>query len=335
MKANKLIHLSRYSLSKKDSCYELDLSKIRGKIVIEFSTSRKGPLSLIKLTTEDLIFKRYGEFLPYSFINDFEIEHLGIEDRDFLRREWDKYYRVMLGYIRDRVGKSGLLSSSLISAHVEEDLKYPLSFLIPDKRSRSRSLSTLKKSIHQIWIIIRIIGEFTAKIEGSMLTLKQSSYLPVAKIGDYYLWYEFDLTPHTMCNGILWYSKATPQIKMLYQRALRFSEERRLNKISLRPDIVLTRAKDCTGFIQDPRIDAIIECKSDDFDRWKKDIDNQLIAYKEIFLPKHILIASLKPVPQWAKKMLETRGIKVIDNVYPGGQGEAELIDFMRRVVSS
>jgi len=63
-------------------------------------------------------------------------------------------------------------------------------------------------------------------------------------------------------------------------------------------------------------------------------VESQVKPYAKIFTPEHITIASLKPVPQHIKKQLSNCNIDVIDNVYPGGSGEQELIAYVKRVLS-
>jgi len=66
------------------------------------------------------------------------------------------------------------------------------------------SLSGLAKQIHQVWVVVRILRGLTA--ESLSLYFKQGFYHPMAVVGNCALWYEFDLNPHTKCDGILWYS---------------------------------------------------------------------------------------------------------------------------------
>jgi hypothetical protein len=63
-------------------------------------------------------------------------------------------------------------------------------------------------------------------------------------------------------------------------------------------------------------------------------VESQVKPYAEIFKHEHIAIASLKLVPQQVKKQLSNCGIDVVDNVYPGGSGEQELITYVKRSLS-
>jgi hypothetical protein len=44
-----------------------------------------------------------------------------------------------------------------------------------------------------------------------------------------------------------------------------------------------------------------------------------------------VVLASLKPAPREARVRLEPVDIRVIDNVYPGGSRERELMDYVSR----
>jgi len=339
IEGNKLIHISHYGvISKRDYggvCYDVDLSKIKGKTVIRVASSNQGLFSIVDaFPAEDLAvdwYARRRQELPITIINNYELVHLSGKERLFLD-EWNKYYRVMLNYIRKEVIEKGgnITSTPLVDIHIDNDLKYPASFLIPySENARFMSLSGLTKQIHQIWIIVRILRGFTSI--SLDLYFEQSSYGPLALIGSYSLWYEFDLNPHTMCRGILWYtSDVSPQLKRILSKAMELKNKGLTERLTLRPDIVFTYAKDCNEFMQNPAIKLIIECKNTDYTYWEKDINRQIKPYVEIFEPEYMLIASLKPVPPYIKRDLQRYSIHVIDNVYPGGLGEQELIAYVK-----
>jgi hypothetical protein len=82
-------------------------------------------------------------------------------------------------------------------------------------------------------------------------------------------------------------------------------------------------------------IKLIIECKNLDYEYWAEDVERQIVPYKEILRPEHMVVASLKPVPQDVKKGLRSLGVEVIDRVYPGGAGEERLIEYVKQALSS
>jgi hypothetical protein len=193
------------------------------------------------------------------------------------------------------------------------------------------SLSGLTKEIHQIWIVVRILRELTSEL--LMLPFEQSSYSPIAVIGDYAVWYEFDLNPYTMFKGIAWRERVPQELREIYERAEEVERRLKLNSLPLRPDIAFTYAKNAEEFMRRPTVKLIIECKNSNHSLWKKDVESQIRPYMEIFQPEYMVIASLKPVPQYLKKVLLSHGIEVIDNVHPEGLGEQELLTYVKQVL--
>jgi hypothetical protein len=208
VEGNKLIHISRYSISREGVgdllCYYVDLGRLRGRLIVEFSSSRSGPFDRLWVyPAEDLPLewdRRRKQELPITDINKYELEHLGLDERRFLE-EWDKYYRPMLRYIRGEVNM--VSATDLLKLHLDNDLRYPVSLLIPySKRSRLMSLSVLTREIHQVWVAVRMLRVYTTNT--LVLFFKQSSEFPLAVVNGYGMWYEFDLNPHTMFGGVLW-----------------------------------------------------------------------------------------------------------------------------------
>jgi len=83
VEGRRLVHISRYALSERrgyGTSYYIDLSKVRGKTIIEVFSSRSGPSSKVwAFPAEDLPLEwsaRRRQDLPISFINDYELAHL-------------------------------------------------------------------------------------------------------------------------------------------------------------------------------------------------------------------------------------------------------------------
>jgi hypothetical protein len=342
---DRLVHISHYALKKSkahDMClYYVDLGMIRNRNVLEVASFIDGLFGYISVfPAEDLPLNwrmRRSQEKSITIINDYELAYLDAEERRFLN-EWNKYYRPMLNYVRREIIDKGgqILATDPINIHIKNDLKYPLSFMIPySKRARSMSLTVLTKQIHQIWIIIRILKEFSSEKSLVDLVFEQGSCAPVAMVVNYAMWYEFDLNPNSMFGGIIWRSsESSQQIKDMIKRAVELRKKGLTEYLRLRPDIVFTYAKNVGEFIQKPAIKLVIECKNFDYTFWEGDVESQIKPYAEIFKPEHIVIASLKLVPQQVKKQLSNCGIDVVDNVYPGGSGEQELITYVKRSLS-
>ena len=106
-------------------------------------------------------------------------------------------------------------------------------------------------------------------------------------------------------------------------------------RVPLRPDmIVFEDAKSCDD-IYERGLEAklIVELKDRDYEEWEGDVESQIIPYKEIFRPERMVVASVKPVPEGAKARLRSKGIEVVEGVYPGGPGEGALVDAVKEAL--
>jgi len=351
----KLVHISYYASYEekgyKYSQYYVDMERIRGKTVIKFTSRAEGLIGNVfaspppdkvnvwAFPAEDLPDrdKKGARKLPITIINEYELAHIGAREKSFLN-EWDKYYKPMLNYIKREVIERGgkLLAAVILYLHIVNDLKYPVSFLIPySEKARFMHLNNLTKEIHQAWIVTRILREFTS--QHLMLSFEKSSWFPIAIVDDYARWYEFDLDPESMFEGIPRQKNILSQFKEMEiykKRTYEVVKRLGLKSLPLKPDIVFTYAKEPREFIRNPAIKLLIECKNFDYSSWERDVENQVKPYMEIFRPEHMAVASLKPVPQDVKKAIACYGIDVIDNVYPEGLGEQELITYVKRTLS-
>jgi len=77
----------------------------------------------------------------------------------------------MLKVVREEEKEGSRFSvTDLLRPHIENDFKYPLSFLVPySEKAKLMSLSGLTKQIHQIWIVVRLLREFTLKPPDTVL----------------------------------------------------------------------------------------------------------------------------------------------------------------------
>jgi hypothetical protein len=344
---DKLVHISRYALSVRRPYedhveYIVDLDRIRGKRAVEVRVSNSGIFCDVDiLPAEDLARdyrERRVESLPLSYLNNFQFAHLNYEEQEFLRSEWRRYYLPMISYLREaltkRVSIYRVLLPNLIRCQIVSQASYPLSYLIPySATARRRSLEGLTKWIHQLWVTLTVMESLArnGRLREVNLDFGQSPYHAVAsftcKEGSCSLWYEFDMNPLTMCGGMLWYREASPVLKVFYARAGAIIRRRRLGRAPLRPDIaILVGGSDCNELARGFRVKAIIECKNWDYKYWMKDVDTQLIPYREVFQPDKLILASMKRIPRTVKQRIESYRIRVIDEVYPGGQGTHGLL---------
>ena len=73
-----------------------------------------------------------------------------------------------------------------------------------------------------------------------------------------------------------------------------------------------------------------MELKDRNYEEREGDVDSQIIPYREIFWPERMVVASVRPVPEGARARLRSKGIEVIEGVYPGGPGEGALLDAVK-----
>ncbi len=355
VEGSKLVHISHYAISRRriyeDTAeYTVDLNKLRGKKIIEIIASNSGIFCKTYMyPAEDLALdwrQRRIEEQPLSLLNNLEFAHLTYRESRFLQTDWEKYYIPMIEDLRKFFT---LLKSAsreflyvglprLIACQIESQANYPLSFLIPySEVARRRSLEALTKEIHQLWLLMHILIELAklGKLRSVHLNFEQSSYFAIASFvcGNYLcsLWYEFDMNPFTMCRGLLWYRNTSDTLREFYRRVESILRRRGLRRAPLRPDIaILQGGASCDELVRGFRVKMIIECKNWEYEYWAKDIDTQIIPYREIFQPDTMILASLKEVPDHVKKRLGMHEIIVVDKVYPGGEGEKELLSLVK-----
>jgi N-acetylglutamate synthase-like GNAT family acetyltransferase len=80
-------------------------------------------------------------------------------------------------------------------------------------------------------------------------------------------------------------------------------------------------------------VELIVECKEDPFEGWRKDVGAQIAPYLELFKPRKLVVASLEPMPEGARRVLEGRGIDVADDLRPKGRGVELLRELARRAL--
>mgnify|MGYP001626279947 CR=1 FL=1 len=354
---NRLVHISQYAVSThrvSSDCVEylVDLGRVGGKQVVEISSTNSGLIcSAWVFPGEDLALEfssRRVYEVSLGFLNKFDFAYLSNNERLFLVGEWRQYYLRMVNAIRELVsflnghGVSVYLQN-LVGCQVSSEANYPLSFLIPYSGNvRRKSLENLCKQIHQVWIALRILAEFIDSTElatgfdkRAFISFEQSSYHPLYTIrcgfNKYSLWYEFDTNPHTMCRGMLWYTQC-PALKDYYDRVKTYLESAKAERAPLRPDFVVLRNRSNCEDICFKGLETaiVIECKNQDYTYWRNQIDSQIIPYDKIFQPNAIVLASMKSIPKNVKTSLESYGLIVVDEVYPGGQGERKLLEMLK-----
>lgn len=356
-----LRHISEYAVTKSkegDTAeYLVDLDKIRDKLVIEVSATNSGIICATSVfSAEGLsldIFERQEKRVGFSYLNDLYFSFLKPEERLFLEGTWRKYYVPMLRELKSFVEKferDGIRVSmpSLLDCQVRSEALYPLSYLIPySDKAREKSLEGLTKFIHQAWVVSKLITELwkkSTKVTVSLefesfkhMSFEQSSVHPVTTYelqGRLYsLWWEFDLNPLSMCRGVFWYRRIPQVLHDVYERASRYVS--RHVSSPLRPDVVILRnARSCDDILNyGISALAVFECKNEDYELWADKVETQIKPYIEILKPDYKFVISMKTVPNHARRHLEDYKITVIDNAYPGGEGERELVELVQYLI--
>lgn len=351
---NKLVHISLYAKGAEVDRgggfaeYAINLSDLKGLKVLEIRATNKGIFCNTFLYEPEELAKepleRLYETKPLSIVNSLKIEHLTSKERSFLDEEWSNYYlpminriRGILQPIRERVGY--LEITGLLYCQIFGGVDLPLSYLIPySEVARRRSLEGLTKEIHQIWVTVETAAALSSrgKLVGFRPAFKQSPYSATVTFtcsaGTCSLWYEFDINPLTLCEGMLWYGSEPEGLEAILARARSVYRGRILERMPLRPDLVVTEGADtCEGLKRGFKVKAIIECKNQEYMYWARTIENQVLPYKEVFQPDYTIIASLMPVPEYAKIKAARYGISLIDGVNPGGEG----IDRLAEIIGS
>jgi len=376
---DRLTHISRYAISHKKADemieYTVDLGRLSDKTIIEIVATNSGIICKASaFPAEDLQLEyssRRVRYLPLSYLNNLEFTHLTSEERRFLHGDWAQYYTPIIEQLREvRVWhEKRFLVTPLVDCQIESGAGYPLPFLIPNVDARRKSLEGLTRALHQLWVATRIVMELEQlkKLRGLNPDFRQSPSRAIAEFecscGLCSLWYEFDLNPHTMCEGMLerlgW--KIPNALREVYERLSRVLEGKAgsrvktslfkklyeivfkrvglpkgIERIPLRPDIVvLCGVSSCEEFgkVDRLRVRAVIECKNQDPQdpqHWLRDVESQVILYREALQPDIMIVASLKRIPESLKTRLHAIGVTVIDEVHPGGRGERELLELIK-----
>ena len=210
---NVLKHISKYATSSRrfynEVEYLVDISRLKGKYIIEFGFSNRGHLYITKYPAEDLVKNfslRRRESLRAEDLLSLTIFDVDKEVRHLLN-EWKEVYTLMINEVREFEAKYGL-SINVSGPRVYHMMNDPALFLIetiimPYKKQKIRSLVNTMKQIHQIWVTLQLIEAFTPRKVNGNFWFKQSSSHSIAIVessyGDVYsVWYSIDNTRYYM-----------------------------------------------------------------------------------------------------------------------------------------
>ncbi|WP_069806851.1 hypothetical protein [Vulcanisaeta thermophila] len=211
---------------------------------------------------------------------------------------------------------------------------------IPNDNGRVRSVKALMSLVYENWVAVRIAealgtrglirrGWETDTSSPVTVWFEQGGDASFAILDTMYgpitMWVEFQWDPaiHVFLDAEI--------IKV--NGRLRFI--RRPGRRAVRPDVVLVKGVfDRVGSLIQANgvIDLLVECKALPYNEWASDVDEQVMQYLVNFRPRAMALITRYSVPFSVKDGLARRGIKVIDNVTPGGAGVSELMGFVKGV---
>ncbi|GEM_PF-1828911 len=335
LESDLLRHISKYSIlqtRKGDKKawiieYEIPEEEILGKQIYEFTFTNSGGFIIRKYPAAELLKdfkdrKLYDVSLEELRRLQFEIED---EKTKTLLEEGEKFYYPMINEIKEFKEKMNikLITSERVSDFFK-DWKYGEAACLCNypEESRQMSLEQTYKLIHQWWTL-KIVHEAlkATKFERGWFA-EQGKPWPasifVDEKGVYYTcWFEPEII------------REAPEG---YRGPFTPLFERRV--VWKRPDLVISKGR-FNNLLEANKFDVLIECKNLSFRRWWKNgavINEDLIPYNLLFKPKVLIVASLKPIPHWAKRRLENEGFYVVDEFYPGGVG---LQEFSKIIIKS
>lgn len=338
VEGNELVHVSEYGIRlpgeyEDEVIYEVPMNKVVGKVLYCFHFSRSGGEFLYKCKIEDF---EEGRPKRYEY---FELEKRIHEIRDLKFRVKDPILTSLLSqfeqlfiplireikeYERNKNFEISFMGhqARLRNAFRNPEVYYFTFMSLPNDKSRIRSLKVTRRWLYQLWVLKSLCKAFqVSKFKGYEYEGKPywwieqgsnfSTCIGETPLGDITFWLEFQPSKGAHMMGI-------------------FEGKR----IAIRPDIVAVKGcfERTVDFVKSRKpIDLIIECKEDPFDNWKNEIESQILPYQKAFKPNNLIIVSLEPVPDATKRYLESRGIKVIDNLKPNSENIRRLYNTIRR----
>jgi len=316
-----LRHISRYAV-KKDKAdnnlfYEVPINKILGREMFVFSFSNSGVGHISEHRIEDWISSKFYpkerkwsgllEKEGVERLKDYEFEIANAELKQLVK-EFESSYVQMIDEIKNYQKKLGF--EIFFAEHAERTQEafinpkacYLACMSLPDDRKRKMSLGRVCEWIYQLWVL----KLFCEAVETREIVKREWASKP-------YWWIEQG-KPHPTCILSTPFGYLTCWFEFQVHEMIHLKGAFTRKREHVRPDIVVAK-----GFHESvkslDRIDLIIECKAREFRYWKNDIYSQIPAYLEEFNPDSLILASFSPIPNNAKRFLDSRGIVVVDDL--------------------
>jgi hypothetical protein len=329
VEGNELVHVSDYAVKKlqgkysDEVIYEIPTYKVAGKILYCFGFSRSGGEFMGRCKIEDfedgrprryefygLLAERIHEIRNLEFrVQDPVLAALLVQFKQLLIpmiHEITEYERIR-GFSISFMGHQARLENAVRNYEV-----YYFTFMsLPEDKSRTISFKVTRRWVHQLWVL-KLLCE----------ALQISKFKGHDYEGKPYWWIEQGSELAT-CIGETCFGEMTFWLEYQPSKGAHMAGMFVGNRVPIRPDIVAVKGhfERTRDFVDSKNpIDLIIECKEDPFDNWKSEIESQILPYQETFKPNNFIIVSLEPIPDAAKRILQSRGMKVIDNLKPNSE---------------
>ncbi|MFQ6119495.1 MAG: hypothetical protein ACE5KE_06380 [Methanosarcinales archaeon] len=332
---SELVHISEYAIGK--SCgkreneiiYEVSKDRLLGKIIYKFSFSRSGNFFLKKCRIED--FKNGHpekcEQVDIDILGNLNLtfrtknKNLNLLQKQFLELfipmiDDLKAYEKSLSFNINFMGKARRVSS----AYKDPKLYYFEFMSIPNDKGRINSLKVVRRWLYQLWIL-KLICE----------SLKVSKFKEPYYEGKSYWWIEQG-SDHAACIGETLFGDVSFWFEFQPTKGAHLMGLMTEKRVPIRPDIVIVKGhfEKTDKLIEEKPINLIIECKVDPFERWKNEVEPQVLQYKKIFKPNKLIVVSLESVPDNIKGDLEREEIKTIDKLTPDSTSINMLNEFIQ-----
>lgn len=337
---NKLIHIGEYAIKtlpgkyKDRVIYKVPLDKVAQHVLYCFDFSRSGGEFLYKCKIQDFEdgYPKTYEYFELLEKRIHEIRDLRFQIKDptlvSLLTQFNQLFTPMIYEIKEYGRKQNFEYSfmghqaRLANAFRDPKLYYFTSMSLPSDRSRINSLKVTRRWIYQLWVL-KLLCEA----------------LQVSKFAKH----EYQEKPHwcieqgsdlSTCKGETPYGSMTFWLEFQPSKGAHMTGMFVEKRVPIRPDIITVKShfERTKDFIDSGAIiDMLIECKEDQFDKWKSELKSQILPYRENFKPRHLIIASLEHVPDGTKRYLESQQIKVIDGLKPNSKSTGMLFETVRR----
>jgi hypothetical protein len=335
-----LIHISNYAIKRlsgeyeDEVIYEVPTNKIAGKVLYCFDFSRSGGAFLGKCKIEDFEDGRPKKYEYYELLEKSisEIRNLRfyVENPILLSllAQFEQLFIPMIQEIKEYERLQNFKISfmgheeRLENAFENPEVYYFAFMSLPNDRSRINSLKVTRKWIYQLWILKLLCNAL------QVFKFKGHEYE-----GKPYWWIEQG-SDFSTCIGETPIGNITFWIEFQPDREAHMRGMFVGRHFPIRPDIIAVRGcfERTKDFIESKKsVDLIIECKEDPFDKWKNEIESQILPYQQIFKPSNFIVVSLEHIPDVIKRDLGYRKIRVVDDLRPNGESIRTFYDLARK----